>query len=596
IYVLTGDGNKSGIGGCFEGEACFNYGAVSNGVYKSSNGGNSWIRVSSFSSHLDSIDYFGRNIIINPTDPNVLYAATSKGLYKTIDTGNNWVLKTDTVNIWDVVFKPNSPDSVYCVGDNFLQKTNAAGNFMNVNVDSLSLADRVSIAVTPANPNKIVLFAGNDAQNSCVGVFVSNNSGTNFTRYASSTGGQFNLFHNYIDADVTLAQQDYNNTVAISPSNENVILVGGLCVWSSQNGGVDWQQETAYGYSSNILHEYIHPDQHHLIYHPNGKLYVSNDGGVYVSEDDGDDWDFIETGLSITQFYHFEWENDEGNPWGGTQDNGILERFNYYEYRVYSGGDGYDVMTDHPWRASDGDSDDVYFSANEKIKKDGFAWGGIIDISVPNNTDFFANLAMKPDEEDYIYAGYQKSTYRSPNAGGTWITMPDSIPGNWSIATGSNHPYRIYTSGYNTHWDTSRIFRNDWPTSVDITNGLLAQGYKRNKKITDIEVDELNDDILYVSCGGINDTTKVFMSTDAGSTWTNLTFNLPKVPVFCIKKDELDGLYIGTSIGVYYKQASNNYWEPFYNELPPVPITQIEIEGQFVHCSTFGRGLWTTKK
>lgn len=61
--------------------------------------------------------------------------------------------------------------------------------------------------------------------------------------------------------------------------NENIILAGGLCLWRSEDGGYDWSQETAYWATSDGLHEYIHPDQHSLMYHPiNNKLYVANDG------------------------------------------------------------------------------------------------------------------------------------------------------------------------------------------------------------------------------------------------------------------------------------------------------------------------------
>ncbi|MBK9736944.1 MAG: hypothetical protein IPO92_19130 [Saprospiraceae bacterium] len=123
--------------------------------------------------------------------------------------------------------------------------------------------------------------------------------------------------------------------IAIDPTDENIILAGGLCLWRSEDGGYDWSQETAYWPVSDFLHEYIHPDQHFLAYAPNGKLYVANDGGVYYSMDNGDDWDFIETGLSATQFHHFEWENDEGDPWGGAQDNGILQRINGFRYTIY---------------------------------------------------------------------------------------------------------------------------------------------------------------------------------------------------------------------------------------------------------------------
>ncbi|MCY7292264.1 MAG: hypothetical protein LH615_08790, partial [Ferruginibacter sp.] len=141
-----------------------------------------------------------------------------------------------------------------------------------------------------------------------------------------------------------------------------------------------------------------------------------------------------------------------------------------------------------------------------------------------------------------------------------------------------------------------RIWRNDWPTWTDITPGLVSAGYDIPLKITDIEPDKLNDDKVYISVAGVSPNAKVFSTINSGTTWANITYNLPNVPVFCIKQDNVDGLYVGTSIGVYYKESNKNYWVPFYNGLPAVPVTQIELSANRVHISTFGRGLWSTAK
>ncbi len=595
IYVLSGDGDSNG--GCFNGGYCLPFGelrSASNGVYKTVNGGESWTKLPDFPDVTNSTIYQGRNLIIHPTDPTILFAATSRGLYKTIDSGANWTKVTiGNENIWDVKFKPGNPQTMYCVGnDNIKRSTNYGNNFIQLAVDGLNLATRISIAVTPANPNKIALLAGrSNNQNSLVGVFISSTSGDNFD--LTYNDNDDNLFYNYIDLNNVMNQVDYDNVIAISPVDENIILAGGLCLWRSEDGGYDWSQETAYWPASDFLHEYIHPDQHFLAYAPNGALYVANDGGVYVSYlDNGDDWDFIETGLSATQFYHFEWENDEGDPWGGAQDNGILQRINYYEYTTYWGGDGYDVMTDHPWRAANGNSDDIYYTVNEIIRSDD------TDISVPQNVcdncpkNFFGNLAMDPMDENIIYVGYQIGLFRSTNAGDDWTSI-GTQPSNWSISTCPSDPDIVYVAGA-TNTNNGLIQKYNAPNWEPINNP--PSPYTGSLKITDIEVDPLISDLVYISVGGVVPNAKVFTTSTGGSSWENISFNLPNVPVFCIKKDEFNGLYVGTSIGVYYKRAGISHWEPYYNGLPPVPVTQIEIEGNFVHISTFGRGLWTTLK
>lgn len=582
IYILSGDGNTSDGGFVNE----YLYRSPCTGVYKTTNGGDTWLKVAEFDANTAA--YRGRELIIDPSNPNILFAATSKGLFRTMDGGNSWSLRSSNSNIWDVKFKPGNSQTVYYVTrDEFFHSENGGNTFQDANIPDLDGATRVSMAVTPANSSKVMLFAGKaqGGDDEFVGIFSSFNSGLNFSQTFSGT----NLFNNYIDTDVTSGQVDYNNTIAISPTNDDIVVVGGLCVWGSDDGGLTWEQQTAYHAPSDVLNEYIHPDVHHLAFNTNGTLYCGNDGGVYKSFDDGDDWDFKSVGLTATQFYHFEKENDEGDTWGGAQDNGILERESGGTFFMYWAGDGYDMMTDHPYLVADGESDDIYYTSNNHIRGDGS------DISVPGNESFFGNLAMSPTYEDVIYVGYEQAVYRSDDAGGAWTNLGGNIPGNWDISTCPSFGGRIYAAGVNGSFAGGIRKREDgnW---TGLTTALYSAGYNSSQKITGIEVHQTNSDRVYISCAGFIANSKVYATSNAGTSWENWTFNLPNVPVFSIKRDASGGLYVGTSIGVYYKRNNVNHWEPFSNGLPAVPVTQIELfatTGQ-VMVSTFGRGLWTT--
>ena len=87
---------------------------------------------------------------------------------------------------------------------------------------------------------------------------------------------------------------------------------------------------------------------------------------------------------------------------------------------------------------------------------------------------------------------------------------------------------------------------------------------------------------------------KVVYSSNSGSTWTNVSYDLPNVPVWSIEVDVSNNVYIGCDIGVYYKAAGATNWEPFYNGLPNVPVSDLAInEGSDqLLASTFGRGIW----
>lgn len=598
IYVLSG--NSEGDNG---------FHCASNGVYKTINGGNTWQKLTDFPNTTEDTIYWGNQLIMDPANSAVLFAATSRGLFKTTDSGNTWtnltssLTATPLVNIWDVKFKPGNSSIVYITGDTFFAKSENNQPFTIINIPALATASRVSMAVTPANSNKVMLLAGKakSPADSLIGVFTSVNSGSSFSQ--TYAGNNLNIFNNYIGQPVTAGQVRYNSNIEISRTNENIVYTGGLVIWKSTDAGNSWNQSTAYWPSDN---NYVHPDHHCLKINPlDNKLYNGNDGGVYVSADESTSWNYISNGLSTSQFYHFEVENDEGNTWGGCQDNGIQQRVTGLQFEEYAGGDGYDVMTDNVYRVADGEGNDVYFSVNEKIKKDGI--GGIYDISVPQNVcntcpkNFFANLDMSPTLEDIIYAGYSTAVYRSINAGSDWLSM-GNIPGNWCIAVCHSNDQRLYAAGFNTANPAGGIRRNDEVTSnnwnLNLNTDLYLKGYNGTLKITDIEVDNVNADSLIISVAGTKADAKVFSSANGGITWNNLSFNLPNVPVFCVKKDELGGLYVGTSLGVYYKSSNKNYWVPFYNGLPPVPVTQMEFyaANSRLQVCTFGRGIWSTAK
>ncbi|MBK8825435.1 MAG: hypothetical protein IPO26_01730 [Saprospiraceae bacterium] len=589
IYVLTGDCNghngefAGGAGQATVGQEI----SASKGVFKSFDGGNNWIQLPPFLGITSNTIYQGRELIINPSNPSILIAATSLGLFISDNGGESWSVSITGPNIRDVKFKPNDPEIVYAVGDNTFRKSTDGGVSFG-GIISITGATRISMAVTPANPNKIALLSGSSTSNSLVGVWISSDSGDNFINIYSATAEPFDLFKNYIDQNALDGQIDFNNTIAISPFNENLIATGGLCIWASTDGGVSWDQKTAY-WPSDV--DYIHPDQHIVTFKSNGYLYVGNDGGIFRSIDEAENFDFISNGLSISQFYRFELTNDEGNTWGGTQDNGILQRENPNSnvFEAYATGDGYDVMTDHPGRTNNGDSDDVYFSINDKIKKDCIST--ICDISVPNNTQFFANLAMDSNDEDRIYAGYQNGVYISYNAGDTWTNTGGS--GNWCIEVARSNG-KVFAAGDGIA--NQRLFRLE-PNGA-WQNITPPAPYDSSLKITDITVHEANPDDLIITCGGITANSKVFYSGNAGANWNNITYNLPNVPVFSIDRDHVNGLYVGTSIGIFYKRPTANHWEHFSNGLPPVPVTQIYAElinnEPKVYCSTFGRGLFFT--
>jgi len=616
IYILTGDGDAWNSGGFnFQ----FGYVRYSVGILKSTNGGLTWTKTGDLPG--TSGRFVGFKLVQDPNNANILLAATSEGLYRTTDAGETWTLcdftnlSNDNRRVFDIEFKPGSSATVYCTTlvdgtAQFYRSTTSGTTFGAVAFtnSALNKANRIEIAVTPANSSHVYLLCGpgyykrgDNSDDRFQGLYRSTNDGQSFTLRSNEPD-----ILGYDDILNTFKHQsDYDLAIAASPSNANTILTGGLVVWRSTNGGTDWSEVVDY-FEDTDNSNFIHPDVHDLVYNPlNGKLYAATDGGVAVSSDNGSNWSRLFGGLSCTQFYRFGLQDDGGDIWGGAQDNGILIKDGSNStFDEYAGGDGFDVLTDLP---PAGNQDDKYYVVNTHVYADATIDE---DVSPPgiDHTDvinFFPNLAMHPTNEDIIYAGYI-TLFISLTRGSSWTAISDgtyNIPGNWSLATCPSNANRVYTAGNNNGFRKG-LYRIDnvtqpFRTVSDLNNALFAVGYPGDRpKITDIAVQPNNSNRVWITMGDFRSGKKVFFSSNGGTSWTNISGSLPNLPANCVLADNDGNVYIGTDIGVYYRGATDTDWTPFYNDLPRVPVTELEFMtigvNVAIYASTYGRGIWSS--
>ena len=96
---------------------------------------------------------------------------------------------------------------------------------------------------------------------------------------------------------------------------------------------------------------------------------------------------------------------------------------------------------------------------------------------------------------------------------------------------------------------------------------------------------------------GFNASDKVYKTIDGGTTWQNITYNLPNLPVNCIKQiPGTNNLIVATDIGIYTLNSGSTTWIDNSFGLPNVIITDVEFNQSLdkVYISTFGRGIWET--
>jgi hypothetical protein len=605
IYILTGDGDENG--GFVD---QWNYGGNSVGVLKSTDGGLNWQNTASFPG-VEGVVYRGYKLIQDPNDANILFTATTRGLFRTTNGGSSWSLSdfisnTDDNRVYDIEFKPGSSSVLYATyqQDNgnadFFKSVNGGVSFL-VKPLGRTNVNRAAIAVTPANSNYVYvvcgpgfLQSGNSSNNTFNGFLWSSDSGESFNLQTTAP----DILGNITPTLILGHQSSYDLAIAASNSNSSIVMVGGLIVWKTENRGILFDEMTDYFDSDPDDDDCIHPDVHDLAYNPlDGRLYAATDGGVAVSSDNGDNFSTLFNGLQIAQFYHFEPNNENGKIWGGTQDCGVMEQVSGTSFDEFDGGDGYDVMTDIT-----GNNDDSYWVINNSIRDD-TPWPNN-DITPNSENEFFPLLAMHPTDEDIIYAGYSNGLYVSLERGDNW-NRRDVTSARWALAVCPSNPGRVYCAGVAPNSSGNRMWRvTNVTNSSSYTVTAISPPVGQNKKITGIAVNPSNSSELWISIANDSSNAKVMYSSDGGDTWENKTGSLPfNVPATAIITDGAGNVYVGTDIGVYYRNSSMNDWTPFYNGLPRVAVSGLAFlfvnnppdVGLYLYASTFGRGIWRSE-
>ena len=584
MYLLTGDGDS--------GNHPLGYSRPSVGVLKSTDGGVSWHPTGPFPFADDP--YAGYALVQSPTDPNLLMAATSTGLYRTTNGGTTWV-KQFAGKFYDVKFKPGDPTRVYATRrGEFLLSINSGANWTgNATYDfdpdqCGNDGGRMIIAVTPLSPTTVYLLAGpNTGMGTFCGFYRSTNSGTSFTRQ-STTPNIFGAADNGID---TTDQSWYDIALTCHPDNANIVFAAGCTVWKTTNAGVSWTHTTSYNETG--MFPYVHPDIHYLAYNPlNDFLYVTNDGGVWVSENHGSSWENISDNIETSMFYHLAgWDGNINKLMGGLQDNGIKYRMsNTSAFHHIECCDGFDVVFNPV------NGEPAYGTVNASIKRYYNNGQNSIGFLPGTYVQWFQNLGIHNSDSSIVFVGaYQ--IYKTDNSGGSWFGKGGS--GSWAFESCPSNSSRFYSAGGYQFNDSPGSFY----FSADVGETWTAKdenpGFPDDSlwsRISDVAPRPNNSSIVYASFGGFEPGIKVVMSTNTGDTWTNISANLPNVPVNCLAVDNDNGVYAGTDIGVFYRSATMSNWMPWSNALPNVPVTDLIIfdngTTKRLRAATFGRGVW----
>jgi hypothetical protein len=217
-------------------------------------------------------------------------------------------------------------------------------------------------------------------------------------------------------------------------------------------------------------------------------------------------------------------------------------------------------------------------------------------IAPTNDGSWLTPIEMDPHDASTLFFG-AKHLFKTTNSGISWddLTLSLNIGGaitSLEITKDTNIIYMAHTSASSPSTIRLRRTIDAGKTWSLITKGLPTS----NNFLSDITASPKDPGHLWITISGYTEANKVFESRDSGATWTNISAGLPNVPVNCAQAEGSleEGLYVGTDLGVFYRNNSTNGWVFYNDELPLVMVNELEVLPQFnkIRAATYGRGIW----
>jgi len=425
--------------------------------------------------------------------------------------------------------------------------------------------------------------------------------------YRSNDGGRSwqKTHEDYLDG-IYYSYGYYFGQIGVHPSNPDQVYIFGVAAIRSDDGGKTW---------SGINADNMHSDHHSIWINPTqtGHIIMGNDGGVNISYDAGETYSRA-VSPAAGQFYAVAVDN--ANPYrvyGGTQDNGVWRGPSTYEagpgwemygdapYEHIYGGDGMQVEIDPR------DNQTVYtglqFGNYARLDPDGSRTRMKPQHALgerPLRFNWQTPVHLSLHQNDVVYMGSNKF-HRSLDKGESFdLTSEDLTKGGrpgdvpfGTISTLDESPKRFGYLYAGTDDGLVHVSQDGGYTWKDITAGL-PQG----KWVTRVQASKHQLDRVYVSLNDYrNDdfTPYLFVSENGGMTWKAISKGLPAGAMNDILEDKQDPnlLYAASDAGVFYSYNRGASWH-LMGDLPLVPVHDLVIQEreQDLVVGTHGRSIF----
>jgi photosystem II stability/assembly factor-like uncharacterized protein len=466
--------------------------------------------------------------------------ATANGIYKTTNGGNSWALAG------------NAP--------------RGAGN------------GNTKVAVAPTNNLLVYASIADPVTGGLSKMLKSTDGGLTWTQLSNTP--------NYMGT-----QGWYDSTLAVDPLTADTLYAAGAAgpnsILRSQDGGATWS-DISVGSNGHGPHV----DHHGIDFDAAGRLLDGNDGGIWRLDNQSPvRWNDLNGNLNITQFIGIAVHPTNPNiAYGGSQDNGT-EKFTgalAWSQRALSDGGFVRVDSNNPrtvYRTTQFALGSAFLQRSDDAAN---SWANkTTGITLSDPADFYPPYVMDPSNSSRLVLGTNR-VYETTNRADAWTSISAPDTNGW-VGKDNIDSLAIAPSDGNTIYASAA--RN-----LFVTNDDGKSWYQRSisgaPHIADIQVDPTNSQIAYAVCDRFAPS-RVFRTTDGGVTWTDISGNLPNLPVYTIALG-LATLYVGTDDGVYSSADGGASWSRMGDGLPHAQVRELVLDSSLgiLAAGTHGRGLW----
>ena len=563
------------------------------GIYKSTDGGQTWRLMSTPESGFPTGDGVGR-IGLAVYDANTIYAIHDSQFRreKEAEKESQDLTKSDfkTMSRNAFLALPNKEINTYLKQNGFHEKYRAENLKNQVRNGQISPVD---LATYLEDANSLLF----DTPVVGAEVYKSTDGGANWQK----------THEGYLDG-VYYSYGYYFGHIHVAPFDADKIYIYGVPLLTSNDGGKSFEY---------LSKRNVHSDHHALWINPKqpGHLINGNDGGVNITYTDGEHWSKNNT-PQVGQFYAINIDHEEPyNVYGGLQDNGVWkgphnakedrswQASGQYPWKEIMGGDGMQVAID---------------DRNSNIVYTGYQFGNYYRLDLASDSyepvqpkhelgeaplrfNWQTPIGLSSHNQDILYLGSNK-LHRSFNQGNDWEAIsPDLTKGGkkgnvafGTLTTFSESPFQfgmLYTGSDDgqiqgtqnggARWEllSNKLPQNLWVSRV------VASSHKKNRVYATLN-GYRNDDF----------TPYVYVSENAGESWKAIAANLPAAPVNVIVEDPVKEniLFVGTDRGVYVSFDQGVSWEAFEKGLTTVAVHDLKIQPKAKHLlvGTHGRSIY----